>query len=141
MITNDNWQETFNYIDISVAILALIHNGKISASCQSCSTEFKKDTKCMIYHKIDEFEYDEPVFYSPELNIECYQCPISLIPSFIFILYDTMKFNDQYKPNNSMSNTSSLIWWFTKTYQHYCNVIQSYDIEQQNKKMKKGNRR
>jgi len=124
-------------LDLQVATLASIHNGCFSVSCSNCSDSMKKDGKCLIYHKIDDFTYDEEVMVCKELGILYYNCPISIIHGVITDLYDDYNFTDEFNTSYTPDELSSIKWWFRKTYKRYTNEIKLAIHEAEAKKNKK----
>lgn len=130
-------RDTFEYIDTSIATLALIHHGSIGVSCSTCSKDFQKDNNCLFSNKLSEIDNEKEVFYSPELDLTYSMCPISSIPNILYTLYDNWKFIEEFKPNYNMDNTPAILWYFIKQYKYASNKIEYYNMEQQNKKAKR----
>lgn len=136
----DNWQETFEYLDFSIYLLALVHNDKVPITCQNCPVSARKDNRCLLMYTVDDFENldEDDALYLRHLDISCDYCPISLIPRLTYNLYDYYKFIEELKPNINMSNVPAIIWYFIKVYKYACNKIELYDIKQD--KIKRGNK-
>ena len=134
------YTEVFEALDISVALLALMHSGCIGVSCDSCNSTMQEDLHCLLKYKLEDIDYGpgyEGAYYSPELDdLTTWNCPISMIPQCIFELYDQYRFIQDFNQPMIREETSSLLWWFHKTYNYYINKIQKYQQDQQMKKSK-----
>ena len=105
---------------------------------QNESREFKKDNNCVLTYNISDVDQSKDIFYSPELSLTYSVCPISFVPNIIYDLWDDYKFIEEFKPNITKSNTPAILWWFIKNYKFYDVMIKNYNIEQEQKKIKKG---
>jgi len=130
--------DLFESLEYGVAALALVHNGCVQVSCSTCDSDFQKEANCLFNLKLTEIT-DDPVFYSPELDMEFISCPISYIPSIVFDLYDEYMFNKEFNVQQNYKEVSSMFWWFVKTYKSYCNKIEKYKLDKEIKKNKRGN--
>lgn len=61
---------------------------------------------------------------------EYYNCPISLIHPIIYTLNDRYSFINEFNTPLAPENTSSLFWWYVKTYNRFKAEVQQKKHEE-----------
>ena len=128
--------ELFEAMDYSVALLVVVHKELLPMKCDECSDSFAAEHQCLFSTDMssDAFDVDKMIADLPEVQLSINSCPLSMIPPFIFGLYDDWAFSKEYPGGDNQSNVSSLMWWFIKRYKHYETMINRYQQEQKEAK-------
>ena len=104
----------------------------LGISCIGCELKHQEAGNCALFGR--ERDVDQPVIYIKYTDTEYYNCPISLIPTIIYDLWDEYRFLQEFNCVVTKHDMSNILWWFIKTYQRIKNDI---DIKQHDEQMKK----
>lgn len=94
-----------------------------SMDCAECSEEECIANGCTLGNRPIVY-MDEPL-YIKHTNKEYFNCPISLIPSIVYRLYDRYSRMKGLNQHMGDDDTSGVYWWFVKTYERAVADIKS----------------
>jgi len=126
----------FEALEIGIEILVMLQYGASplldTLNCSECTSCEKKANGCAL----TDIQYMEEPFYIDTVDREYLNCPISLIPSIIYAFNDRYNFIKEFNTPITESDTSSIFWWYVKTYNRIKAEVQAKLSEKKTKSNK-----
>lgn len=128
-------QELLDHLETGIEILVLLQYNAAplltTLNCSECTAEDCTSNGCAL--GLRPIEYMEEPMYINFTHKEYYNCPISIIHPIVYLFNDRYMFLKEFNSQLVPGETSSLFWWYVKTYNRFKEEVQEKKREEHSK--------